>query len=250
VKMDMVWPPLESSPDIFNNLMHELGVTDGICVNEVYGFDPDVLAWVPPGSKAAIACVRRLSEKKMEDKARGDVSTECSYYMKQSGTLDNACGCIALLHSVLNNSSIELKDGSPLAEFRAANATTSPDERSASLESCKPIHDMYLHYQVAAEEGHEASTQEMISHDLDSEGNKIEGKSDEIKTFHFIAYVINDKNQLLEMDGTKQGPWVIAEGVEPDQLLIKVGEEMQRRLADGEIDPEAASMMAIGPPAE
>ena len=31
------------------------------------------------------------------------------------------------------------------------------------------------------------------------------------KTFHFIAYVLNGKGQLVELDGTKVGPVVIAE---------------------------------------
>ena len=54
------------------------------------------------GSIAAIALVRIL--KKEEDKQRGDLGTDYSFYVNQSGKLDNACGDIALIHntSVLN----------------------------------------------------------------------------------------------------------------------------------------------------
>ena len=31
---------------------------------------------------------------------------------------------------------------------------------------------------------------------------------------HFIAFVVNDKNQLVELDGLKQGPNIIEEGCE------------------------------------
>ena len=68
--------------------------------------------------------------------------------------------------------------------------------------------------------------------------------------FHFVAYVINEDKQLVEFDGTKAGPWVVAEGVEDDRLMFAVAAEMRRRLAEGEIDQAAASLMALGPPAE
>jgi hypothetical protein len=66
------------------------------------------------------------------------------------------------------------------------------------------------------------------------------------KTFHFIAYVRNAKNQFVELDGTKQGPWVIAEDVAEADFMTAVGKEFNRRLAEGEIDP-SASVMALGP---
>eukprot|EP01052_Picozoa_sp_SAG31_P047162 SAG31_NODE_9319_length_1298_cov_2.141785_1_plen_79_part_00 len=67
------------------------------------------------------------------------------------------------------------------------------------------------------------------------------------KTFHFIAYVLNGKGQLLELDGTKVGPVVIAEGVSPEELLMATGKEFMRKLAAGEIDPDAHACMALGP---
>ncbi len=66
---------------------------------------------------------------------------------------------------------------------------------------------------------------------------------------HFVTYVVNSKNQLVELDGTKKGPHVVAEGVQKDGLMIAVAEEIKRKLAEGEVS-ESMSLMAIGPPNE
>jgi len=61
--------------------------------------------------------------KKEEDKALGSADNNglVNYYMKQSGTLDNACGIIACLHAALNNlDKIELNNDSILGKFYAA----------------------------------------------------------------------------------------------------------------------------------
>lgn len=63
-----------------------------------------------------IATFERL--KKDDDKQKGNDSTENKFYMKQTDKLDNACGIIACLHSVLNNlDSIQLEVGSILDKF-------------------------------------------------------------------------------------------------------------------------------------
>lgn len=56
--------------------------------------------------------------------------------MKQTHTLDNACGVIACIHSVLNNlDKIDLTKDSVLHRFHTAVAASTPDERALSLES-------------------------------------------------------------------------------------------------------------------
>ena len=57
----------------------------------------------------SIICVwPRVQE--LEDKAEGAESSGKVFYMKQ--TISNACGTVALLHSVANNTDvIELKEG-------------------------------------------------------------------------------------------------------------------------------------------
>ena len=56
--------------------------------------------------------------------------------MKQSGTLDNACGIIACLHAALNNlDNVTLTPDSILDKFYQANKDKNPAERCAALEN-------------------------------------------------------------------------------------------------------------------
>ena len=107
-----------------------------VSINEVFGFDEGLLMMLP-NQVAALTCMRRMPDKKAADKERGDPSTKAAFYMKQSGTLDNACGIIALIHSILNTldaDGVGLTEGSPLAQFQSDNAGKTPEERCASLE--------------------------------------------------------------------------------------------------------------------
>lgn len=229
------WPPLESDPEIFAQFAAKLGLEAGFTASEIFSFDAELLAPALMGfagpAVAAIVCVRRMPDKKADDKSKGDLGVECNFYMDQTASLDNACGLIALIHAILNNPACALKDGSPLALFRDANQKTTPAERAVSLDGFTAIHDLY---KVTAQEGNAETASGVHVH------NGVE------KTFHFIAYVINGKGQLIELDGTKVGPLVIAEGVAPEDLLAATGKELIRKCAEGEIDPSFASM-ALGP---
>ena len=59
---------------------------------------------------------------------------------------------------------------------------------------------------------------------------------------HFIAFVVNSDKQLVELDGTKKGPHIVAEGCE--DVLRGTIAEIQKRLAAGEIS-ESLSMMTL-----
>ena len=59
---------------------------------------------------------------------------------------------------------------------------------------------------------------------------------------HFIAFVVNSSNQLVELDGTKKGPHVVAEGC--SDVLRGTIAEMKRRLEAGEVS-ESLSMMTL-----
>ena len=96
------WPPLESNPEVFTNYMHKIGLPATWAVGEVFGFDEELLAFLPQPVIGVIVNIERL--KKEEDKELGseDNVGKVNFYMKQSGTLDNACGIIACLHASLN----------------------------------------------------------------------------------------------------------------------------------------------------
>merc|ERR1712098_447325 len=105
------WAALESNPEVLTRFCHLMGVKEGWEVVDVWGLDPDLLALVPQpvvslvllfptknsdGTKARQFNV--VEKQEIDDKV---------YYLRQlEGHLDNACGTIAMLHSLLNNRSI------------------------------------------------------------------------------------------------------------------------------------------------
>lgn len=110
------WPPLESSPEIFTKYMHQIGLPRQWAFSEVMGFDDELLAFIPQPVLAVIINVSHT--RREEDVARGSLETQSHFYMKQKGSLDNACGIIACLHAILNQPfAIEPVEGSTLSQF-------------------------------------------------------------------------------------------------------------------------------------
>ena len=103
-------------------------------VGEVFGFDEELLAFLPSPQIAVIVNIERL--KKDEDKEKGDEANTMPYYQKQNGKLDNACGIIACLHAVFNNlDKVSLDDGSVLKSFWDAVKDKTSQERATNLEN-------------------------------------------------------------------------------------------------------------------
>lgn len=128
------WPALESNPEVFTNYMHSIGMSDQWAIGEVFGFDEDLLAFLPQPVIAVIVAIQRNKDNLEEDKSNEADSTLVPYYMKQSKVLDNACGIIACLHSVLNKDQVQITEGSTLAKFKADAMAGTPQERCSKLE--------------------------------------------------------------------------------------------------------------------
>ena len=168
------WAPLESNPEIFADYMKTVGMPNNWTFGEIYGFEEDLLAFIPTPCVAVIINAEFL--KKEEDRAKGDISVANDYYMKQTDVLDNACGVIACIHAILNNlgegeGKITLKEGSVLANMRTACASMSAEERAAALEANADF--SAVHTSFAAEgQSNQAEHQEDVKH-------------------HFVAFVVN-----------------------------------------------------------
>lgn len=63
------WPPLESNPEIFTKYMHDVGMSKDWAIGEVFGFDEELLAFLPQPIIGVIVNMERL--KKEEDVAKG-----------------------------------------------------------------------------------------------------------------------------------------------------------------------------------
>ena len=63
------WPPLESNPDVFTQYMHKIGLSDKWAIGEVFGFDEELLSFLPQPIIGVIVAMERLTQ--TEDKDMG-----------------------------------------------------------------------------------------------------------------------------------------------------------------------------------
>ncbi|XP_031826224.1 ubiquitin carboxyl-terminal hydrolase isoform X2 [Nomia melanderi] len=200
------WIPLESNPEVMTKFLHQLGVPKEWSIVDVYGLEPDLLALVPKPVVAIILLypLQKKSDNTLED-SEGNVKEQDTtnsgpidplvYYMKQY--IHNACGTIALIHSVANNlDTINLKDGF-LKTFLDKSKNLSYSEIGGLLMKSNEI-------SVAHEEmAHEGQT---------------EAPSEEAPVYHHFVAFIQKNGVLYELDGRKAGP--ITHGpTSPETLL-------------------------------
>uniref|UniRef100_A0A1A9WAT9 Ubiquitin carboxyl-terminal hydrolase n=1 Tax=Glossina brevipalpis TaxID=37001 RepID=A0A1A9WAT9_9MUSC len=182
------WTPLESNPDVLTKYIHNFGVNKDWIITDVMGLEPDMLEWIPKPVKSVILlfpCSESYEKHRAEEQKRLIATEETYpkdlYYMRQ--LTENACGTVALIHSVANNKDIMLGDGI-LKNFLELTKDMTPEERGKALETDKAVHE---NHQALAHEGQTVSDpNQRVYH-------------------HFIAFV-NKKGILYELDGRKMCP--------------------------------------------
>lgn len=186
--MSLSWVPLESNPDVMSSFLHELGLSSEYKLVDVYGFSQELIDMLPQPVYALILLypLSKVSIDNAADKqSQGDqVDNSNVYFMKQ--TIQNACGTIALLHSVGNViDRVSIKEDSPLDKFYKTTANLPPNERGLAVEKSRDIAEVHEH------EAHSGQTEAP-----DAVAN-IDN--------HFVAFV--EKNgRLYELDGRRSGP--------------------------------------------
>nr|CAD7406823.1 unnamed protein product [Timema cristinae] len=214
----MAWIPLESNPDVMNKFLHNLGVPAKWQLVDVYGLDADILA-VVPRPVLAVLLLFPWSVKFTDFNATKEDGTEKDqtvsdkvYFLKQ--VISNACGTIALIHSVANNTDkIQLGDGH-LKQFIDDTVQMNPEERGEYLLS-KAGGIITAHKEVALEGQTEAPDE------------------NEPVFFHFVAFV-EKEGSLYELDGRKSSP-INHGSTSPDTLLEDAAEVCKKYI---EHDPE------------
>jgi len=196
------WLPIESNPEVMNSFLRKLGVPADWEINDVFGLDPELLLMLPQPVLALMLLFPITDNYKQfvlekEEAIKNQTVSDKLYYMKQ--TISNACGTVALMHSVINNVNsgvIKLDDG-PLKKFVEATKAASPEERAEKLEDDDDICDAH---DRAAREGQTGAP----------------GRDDKVD-FHFICFVHVDGG-LYELDGRKSGPVHLGKS-SPDTFL-------------------------------
>ncbi|XP_046410689.1 ubiquitin carboxyl-terminal hydrolase isozyme L3 [Neodiprion fabricii] len=186
----MAWVPLESNPEVMTKFLHKLGVPKNWGIVDVYGVDPDLLAVIPRPVLALILLYpitdksdRFKNDREAKLKEDGQKISEDIYYMKQC--VSNACGTVALIHGVANNSDkIQLEDGQ-LKSFLDSTKGLSPLERGELLAKSEVIIDTHK--------------------ELAQEGQTEAPGDDSPVNHHFITFVEKD-GSLYELDGRQSIP--------------------------------------------
>jgi len=149
-----------------------------------------------------------------EERKKQEVPSDL-YYMKQ--TISNACGTVAMIHAVGNNTDkFSLADPSSLKAFLEATKDSSPDV------SAKFFGDMTCYLDHLQERAAKLESDDAICgvHDqVAKDGQTRAPNLDDKVEHHFVAFV-QKGGKVYELDGRKEGP--IAHGDVKDGDFPKV----------------------------
>ncbi|AAS54177.1 AGL314Cp [Eremothecium gossypii ATCC 10895] len=219
--------PLESSPEVFTDFAHALGLQSDMAFHDIYSLtDPDMLAFLSRPMKSVIllfplnAFFRELI---CPEYHGGDKSP---IWFKQ--TIRNACGMYALLHSLANNRELVMQD-SPLDRFLAQNP--SADGRYDDQNT--------VDFLVANGELYQRSSLQGQTEAPDPE--------EEVE-LHFITFLVSG-GQVFELDGRGKGPYLLGAASDGDVLeqpLVKDRIQWFMDNADDEAKNQF-SLLGLGP---
>jgi ubiquitin carboxyl-terminal hydrolase L3 len=185
-EMSLDLTPLSNDPESLKEFAVNIGLEESsFDFAEVFSFDEEMLEMVPRPVLSTIFLYPIGDSKSPLEKRHSEpqeLGESVPWYTYQN--VANACGTIAVLHSILNNLSVlQIKENSWLAKFIADSANESWKKRGKRIEGSNDLLVM-----------HEDAAEDDSTPVLESSGWN-----------HFITFVIKDGN-LWELDGRKRGP--------------------------------------------
>lgn len=190
--------PLESNPEVFNELIHVMGVKDRVGFHDVYSLDEELLAFVPRPVYALILTfpVSQTYEKYREE---ADKNLADDYYAEISGTdketavwfrqtIGNACGTMAILHALANGLPMaDISPDSPIDKLIKDTRALNVGDRAAYLESSS---DLEKHHGAVATKGDTQAPE--ATADVEH---------------HYVCLTRSRTgDRLVELDGRRKGP--------------------------------------------
>ncbi|KAK3369351.1 ubiquitin carboxyl-terminal hydrolase, family 1 [Lasiosphaeria ovina] len=185
--------PLESNPEVFNELLHRLGASPELTFQDVFTLDePNFLPrpalaviLVLPTTETYEARKTALESSRPDYNGSGD--GEPVVWFRQ--TINNACGLYALLHALSNGPASKfIESGCILARLLQTCIPCGPEQRSGALENSLELEQ--AHAAVAAKG--DSLVPDNAEDDVD---------------FHYICFVrSNVDGHLYELDGDCKGP--------------------------------------------
>ncbi|KAJ8614203.1 hypothetical protein CTAYLR_001101 [Chrysophaeum taylorii] len=184
--MSSSWLPLESTPEVLTPFVRKLGCPAPWGFTDVFGLDDELLAMVPQPCAALVLlfpCAAISAERPRE--LRREAPPQNMFFAQQHDDCGNACGTIAIIHSVANAAASGrlALDAGPLADL-IRDAPRDVAARGRALVAADKIRDL-SNSTAAAGETRGAGTD-------DNQGQ------------HYVALVEVD-GSLWELDGRNLG---------------------------------------------
>lgn len=226
--------PLESNPEIFNELAHKIGLSPVVLFHDVYSItDPDLLAFLPQpvfGIMMLFPITESYEQYRKEQDAKNTNDSKEVTWFKQ--TIGNGCGLYALLHLVNNLPQDFIMQDLALNKLLLLQIgpDTTVEEAAALVELLEQSIQLDSNY------GNQGQTEAPPA-------------SDSVE-YHFIAYVKGRDNHLYELDGRRSGPVDLGESVEGAHILddAKLVEKIQFYMdTTDESQRNNFALMAIAP---
>ncbi|KAK9459775.1 uncharacterized protein V1516DRAFT_708061 [Lipomyces oligophaga] len=227
--------PLECNPEVLSSLSHSLGISKQLSFHDVYSIDdPELLSFIPR-PVYALLLVFPVSESYETHRIVADSDvTEYSaspedtiLWLKQ--TIPNACGTMALLHSLLNIPQQDkyVIEGSLISDFHKDLPHLSVAERIKYIESSESLSSLH---DAAARSG-DTSTPDALD-DVD---------------LHYVTLVKSQSGDLWELDGRRKGP-IFLTALGPDlDVLSPASIKFVKEFIDRESSNISFSLVALAP---
>ncbi|KAL2022516.1 hypothetical protein VTK56DRAFT_5123 [Thermocarpiscus australiensis] len=185
--------PLESNPEVFNELIRLLGASEEIAFEDVFALDePEflprpalALVLILPTTPAYEA--RKAAAESARVEYTGSGSGEAVIWFKQ--TINNACGLYAILHALANGEARRfIKPDSILARLLHESIPLPPGDRAQVLENSVELEQAYAAVAVKGDSAVPDSAEDEVD-------------------FHYICFArSNVDGCLYELDGDSKGP--------------------------------------------
>lgn len=232
--------PLESNPEIFNQLAHKIGLTPVVQFHDVYSLtDKDLLGLLPQpvfGIILLFPITANYEKYRTETDAGGveyaNVKAESVTWLKQ--TIGNGCGLYGLLHLLANLPHDLIIENLMLNKL----LLTQISPESSVKEVATMVEALELAIQLDANYGNQGQTTAPDANDS--------------VNFHFMSFIKGRDGHLYELDGRRNGPVDLGQAngdniVEEPKVVEKIQFYMEN--AD-EQNKHNFAMMAIGPSTE
>jgi len=222
------WLPLEANPEVMNKYIKGLGTPEKFSLVDVLGTDSELLAMIPQPVLAILLlfpCNENYETYCKEQvealEKSGDTNCDKTYFVKQ--TIHNACGTIALIHAISNNTDvISLTEGSPLEKFLRETKDKSPAERGEELEKNEEISTRHSEHALL--------------------GQTEAPNPEEQVNLHFVA-LVNVGGELYELDGRK--PFPVKYGPTNATTFVEDAAKVAKQYMERDPNELSFSLMAL-----